>query len=177
MGASGKKLRGHGAPHKQNSPAPTPASDGWEPVPHRRRVINGQRYSPHTGKRRRPFTVTSHLTSGAVFAVKVDGRQERVRLSAERLLAAGEDGLGTHYPFIAYTAARRYRTYAYLVSIEDRQAQLLIPDWHPRRPVRLPAALLPDGAREPGAWIACTADLGQAHGAKLNLAQLTACAD
>jgi hypothetical protein len=50
-------------------------------------------------------------------------------------------------------------------------------EWHPRRPVRFPARLLPAAANRLGAWMSCTADLGSAHRAALNPADLTACGD
>jgi len=177
VGASGKKLSGHGARVKTRSPAPTPADGGWGRVPHPARVINGQRFMPLHGRGRRPFRVTSHRKSGRVFAVMVDGRQERIELSAERLIAVDERGNGRHYRFIAYLAGRRYRTYAWVAGIEAEHARLVLPEWHPRRPVRFPTRLLPDAARHEGAWLTCTADLGSAHGAALNLADLAVCAD
>lgn len=132
---------------------------------------------PLHGRGSRPFRITNHVKSGRVFAVKVDGRQERIELSAERLLAVDESGNGRHYRFIAYLAGRRYRTYAWVAGVGAQQALLVLPEWHPRRPVRFPARLLPAAANRPGAWVSCTADLGSAHGAALNLAHLTACGD
>jgi hypothetical protein len=84
---------------------------------------------------------------------------------------------GRHYRFIGYLAGRRYRTYAHVAGVDREQAFLVLPDWHPRRPVRFPALSLPAAANRPGAWMSCTADLGSAHGAALNLADLTACGD
>jgi hypothetical protein len=177
VGAAGKKLRGHGARSKTRSPRQTPSNDTSGPVPHPRRVINGQRFAPVHGRRRRPFHITSHRKDGRVFAVKADRRKERIALRAKRLLAVDENGNGRHYRFIAYVPGRRYRTYAYIISVPSKSALLLLPDWHPDRPVRFPARLLPADARLPGAWLTCTADLGSAHGAGLNLADLVACAD
>jgi hypothetical protein len=176
VGASGKKLQGQGAPHKNKSPMPTPAL-GWEATPHPLRVINGQRYAPLAGRTRRPFVVTSHLKSGSVFAVRTDASQERFALTEARLLAVDAEGAGLRYRFIAFTPGRRYRTFAFLAELVDGQALLRLPDWHPARPVRYPAALLPDGGDQSGQWMRCSADLGQPQGAQLNIADLEPCPD
>ena len=176
MGAAGKKLRGQGARIKARSPAASPSDGGWGRPPHPCRVLNGQRFVALHGRGQRPFRVTTHLKNGRVFAVKTDGLKERIELHAERLLAVDENGDGRHYQFIAYVAGRRYRTYAYVAELEGEQASLVLPDWHPRRPVRFPSRLLPDSG-QPGCWLSCTADLGSAHGAALNLADLAVCED
>lgn len=176
VGASGKKLSGHGARVKARSPAPTPADGGWGLVPHPVRVAPGQRFLPLHGGRRQ-FRVTNSLKNGRVLAVKADGRKERIELNAERLLAVNESGNGRHYRFIAYLAGRRYPTYAWVAVINAEAALLVLPEWHPRRPVRFPVRLIPKETRHPGTWLSCTADLGSTHGAALNLADLVACTD
>jgi hypothetical protein len=177
MGASGKKLQGHGARRKGTSPAPTPALGGWGVPPHPLRIVNGQRYASLIGRTRRPFVVTNHLSSGRVFATRTDASEERFTLTAGRLLAADPGGAGRYYRFLAYTAGRRYRTYAFLAALHGDQALLHLPDWHPGRPVRYPARLLPNQVLRPGTWMRCSADLGQAQGAQLNLADLEPCSD
>jgi hypothetical protein len=121
--------------------------------------------------------VTNHLNNGRVFATRTDASEERFTLTAARLLASDPNGAGRYYRFVAYTAGRRYRTYAFLAALDNDQALLHLPDWHPARPVRYPARLLPAGALCPGAWLSCSADLGQPQGAKLNLADLQPCSD
>jgi hypothetical protein len=51
------------------------------------------------------------------------------------------------------------------------RASLCCPEWHPARPVSLPARLLPLGTA-PGDWLSCTADLSAASAGQLNLAFL-----
>jgi hypothetical protein len=175
VGASGKKLRGGGARKKVNSPAATPAL-GFGAPPHPLRVLAGQRYAPLHARRKRPFTITRGPRGDRVSAVKDDGQRERIELRTGRLLAADSDGRGEHYRFIAYTPGRRYRTYAYVAAIRGELAVLVLPDWHPRRPARMARRLLPPAARGEGAWLTCTADLGQPQAGRLNIAPLLACA-
>jgi hypothetical protein len=177
MGAAGKKLRGHGARHKSNSPTATAATGGYAPLPHPRRVLTGQRYTPLKARRRRPFTITRQLKNGRVYAVKLDEQRERITLETARLLAVDDAGEGLHYRFLGYQPARRYDTFAYLASLDPNTALLCLPDWHSQRLVRLPLVLLPDGTRRAGQWFRCTADLGQPTAGRLNIADLLACTD
>ena len=177
MGGSGKKLRGHGARQKANSPALTAADGGWGPLPHPLRIVAGQRFSPLESRRRRAVRVTRSMKSGVALAVKADGRRERVALRVDRLLAVDRDGRGRYYRFLGYQAGGSYRTWAYVAGVNGEVAQLCLPEWHPRRPVRFPLRLLPAAGNEVGTWLDCTADLGQPHAAKLNLADLRPCTD
>lgn len=176
MGAPGKALKGHGKRRKTSSPQASPSWGGYGQPPHPLRVISGQRYWPRTGKRKMPFVVTKSLKNGEVSALKLDGSDHRVALKAARLLAVTDDYQGVHYRFVGFTEERRYRTWAFVAEITDARATLVLPEWHPARPVSQPARLLPDGAG-PGTWMTCTADLGQATGARLNVADMAVCAD
>ena len=96
-----------------------------------------------------------------------------MRLS--RLLAVRADGHGLHYAFLG--SASPLQTFTVVVAIADTEATLILPEWHPARPVAFPARLLPDAARRPGSWLTCTADLSQGRAAWLNVADLTPTAD
>jgi hypothetical protein len=112
---------------------------------------------------------------GSVRAAKEDGKREPLILRAERLLAVDELGRGRHYRFIAYRQGRRYRTHAYVAAVDGAQATLVVPEWHPLRPVHFPLRLIPPQAQHIGMWMTLTADLGQPHGAGLNPARLEPC--
>lgn len=169
MGGAGKKLPGGGARRKANTPRLT-AALGDGPLPHPRRLVSGQRFMPRRCGRRRTFTVTRVDRDGVVAAVKEDGGRERITLRAERLLSVSEDGSGTHYRFVGFRAGRRIQTFAYVAGCCDGRLVLILPEWHPARPVRYPQRLMPEGRL--GAWLTVSADLGQAHAAALNLADL-----
>lgn len=173
MGGSGKKLVGGGSRHKNKTPRPT-AALGVSPTPHPLRVLAGQRYVPLRPRRQRAFTVTRVFADGRVRAAKEDGPREAIKLVSSRLLAAGPDGAGLHYRFIGHRPERRYRTFACIVAIDEATATLVLPEWHPSRPVEFPARLLPTSAT--GGWLTLTADLGQSRAGALNLADLRACA-
>jgi hypothetical protein len=94
-----------------------------------------------------------------------------------RLLAVGADGQGRHVQFVGYTEGRRYATFAVVVDAGEPHSVLCLPEWHPRRPVKFPTALLPEAARRPGAWLRLRADLGAVSAARLNPAELACCLD
>lgn len=112
---------------------------------------------------------------GRVHAVKEDGGRERIQLTAARLLACDERGLGVHYRFIGYRPGRRYRTFAHVVALADTTLTLVLPEWHPARTVIYPRRLVSDAGI--GSWLELTAELGQARPGALNPADLRVCAD
>lgn len=168
MGVAGKKfLRLDHS--KSNSPAAQNKDGGWGQPPHPKTIRRGQQFWPRTGKKRRPFQVRT-VRGDTVTGVRRDDR-ETVRYSAMRLLETRPDGHGRYHQFCAY-AGGRYPTLAYVHSIQATTAILVLPEWHPRRPVQQPLSVIPRAAREPGSWLRCQADLGAPSAARLNLSQL-----
>jgi hypothetical protein len=176
MAAAGKKLHGHGARSKARSPAASVSDGGYGRPPHPVRVRAGQKFWPRAGRRRRAFVVGSVDRGGVVRGRRVDGAREPVRTTLARLAAARGDGQGRHYSFLAWMP-REYRTWAAVVEIEGDTAVLVLPEWHPGRPVRLPARLLPPGIGGIGAWLELRADLSVAAAGQLNPSMLSYCAD
>ena len=176
MGAAGKKLHRHGARTKARSPAASVSDGGYGAPPHPVRIRAGQRFWPRSGRRRRPIVVCGVGEDGIVRARRIDGDREGVRVSAARLAARRADGQGLYYQFIAW-APRRYRTWAVVVSVDASEATLVLPEWHPARPVRLPSRLMPEGARYANAWLSLRVDLSVSAAGQLNPAGLSACAD
>jgi len=171
MGVAGKRfLRLDHS--KRNSPAAQNKDGGWGQPPHPKTIRRGQQFWPRTGKKRRTFQIRT-LRGDTVTGVRLDDR-ETVRYSATRLLEVRPDGHGRHHQFCAH-ASGRYPTHAYVHSIHTTTAILLLPEWHPSRPIQQPLAIIPRDAREPGAWVRCQADLGAPSAARLNLAQLRPC--
>jgi len=111
-----------------------------------------------------------------VKARRSDPPGESLQLSCSRLLAVDAAGEGAHYRFIGWMP-RRYRTWAYVAASEREWAVLIVPEWHPRRPVRLPRRQLPVGAVVPGGWMTADADLSAPYPARLSLAPSAACED
>jgi len=174
MGVRGKKILG--LQHKKAlSPGPQSKDAGWGNPPHPVRVVRGMRFWPRAGKRRRPFEVR------AIVGDVIHGRRfdddggQHVRVTLARLLAVRDDGQGLHYQFGGYKPGR-YRTHAVVHSLHRGRAVLVLPDWHPRRPVDFPLELIPGDAREPGCWLRCQADLSVASAARMNIARLVPCA-
>ena len=110
---------------------------------------------------------------GYVLARRDEGAREAVRITASRLLATRGDGQGRHFQFLGWSS-RRYRTWARVMVLEDQTAVLILPEWHPMRPVALPARLLPESARAVGARLALSANLSAPVAGKLALAAPTA---
>jgi hypothetical protein len=108
-----------------------------------------------------------------VVARRVDGARELVGLTRSRLLATREDGQGRFFQFLGWSP-RRYRTWALVVEVGDPTATLVLPEWHPTRPVSMPARLLPDGARQ-GVWLRLSADLSAPAPGRLCPASLSVC--
>jgi hypothetical protein len=63
------------------------------------------------------------------------------------------------------------------MSIEDSRAILVLPEWHPGRPVSFPARLLPQDCRRGGGWLALCVDLSVPAAGQLNLSDLSGCPD
>jgi hypothetical protein len=171
MGASGKALRGHGARRKTTSPAAQPKDGGYGPPPHPLTARPGQRFFPLTAARRRALQLI-RIDPGAGRAIvkRLDYTRDRVTATVARLLAVDEHGQPRFYAFCGY-APRRYGTLAAVIGVNERAATLVLPEWHPARPVTVPSRQLPAGAG-PGVWLACSADLSQPTPARLNLGDL-----
>jgi hypothetical protein len=178
MGASGKKLQGHGARKKLSSPPAQSKDGGYGLPPHPLLARAGQRFAPRAGARRRPFQVTrADIARGRVTGRRLDDDRDRVSISLAGLLRVRPDGQGRHYQFVGFDP-RRYRTFATVAAIgADGMATLVLPEWHPSRPVSFPARLVPPSARVVGAWLRCTADLSMGRPAWLNVADLEPCPD
>ena len=162
MGSAGHKFISH---TKALSPAAQVGDGGYGPPPHPVTVRPGQRYWPRRGKFKRAFVVRS-VAGNRVTGLRLDGDREPVKLSRERLLARRPVGQGSIYQFQGFVS-RSYATFAYVVAIEEDEAVLCFPEWHPRRPVSLFLTLVPEPARAPGAWLSLKCDLAASSGARL----------
>ncbi len=178
MGASGKKLQGHGARQKRNSPPPQAKDGGFGLPPHPVEVRIGQRYCGRGTGRHRPLQVARvDAKTGTALLRPIESEGRATTIAVERLLATRRDRQGRTYQFLGF-APRRYRTVAVVAAIRaDGQAELVLPEWHPARPVLHPARLLPTDAAAAGRWLSCTADLSQGRPATLRVADLAAIAD
>ncbi|WCB91852.1 hypothetical protein DSM104299_00530 [Baekduia alba] len=165
MGASGKKLPGHGARRKALSPGPSIKDSNYGPRPHPVALRAGQRFWPRAGERRRGFAIV-RVDDRHAFGQREDGDARLARHAVSRLLAADADGRGRHFAFTGWVPGRRYRALARVVAVGDA-ATLVLPDWHPGHPIRLPAGLLRGAG--PGDWVDVRADLGAASPATLQL--------
>jgi len=106
--------------------------------------------------------------------VRTDGTRERLWVRVDRLLQTCGDGQGANYSFTGWEP-RRYRTWAVLVAIEGAVALLVLPEWHPGRPVRLPLRLLPQA--EVGSWLALRANLAASVAGHLSPSGFACCGD
>jgi hypothetical protein len=176
MGASGKKLQGHGQRRKTTSPAGSVRDGRFGSPPHPICARMGQKYWPLSGKQRRAFVVQSVGPDGLVKARRVDGKREQLKASAERITARTADGRGRYYSFLAWVP-RRYRTWATVITVAETQSTIVLPEWHPGRPIGFPTRLLPEDARKHGAWLTLQADLSVAAGGQLNPSHLTCCVE
>jgi len=104
------------------------------------------------------------------------GARERATIAVGLLGRVGTDGQGKDFQFFGWKA-RRYETWAAIVLTADTRATLVLPEWHPSRPVVFVARLLPLQARQPGAWLRLRADLSAPHAGRLNLSDLELCTD
>jgi hypothetical protein len=177
MGATGKSLHGHGKRRTSTSPAASVSDGGYGLPPHPIRIRSGQKFWPrHSPGRRRRALVVQAVNASVVRARRVDEAREHVTITVARLERTRADGQGEHYQFIAWSP-RRYRTWATVVTNSDAQVTLVLPEWHPARPVHLPVRLLPEAARFAGAWIEIKANLSAPSAGRLNLGEFRECAD
>ena len=167
MGGAGKKLQGGGARAKHRSPA-AQVSDGYGPLPHPLRLLPGQIFFPRSANGRRRLFSVERVGAKRVGCRRLDGSRERFAVSTQRLLDQH------HYVFQGYRS-RQYRTWAHVVALHGDTATVVVPEWHPGRPVTIPARALPVEARWPDGCLTVTADLSAPHPARLKLAPLAAC--
>jgi hypothetical protein len=169
MGSSGHKFIAH---TKSLSPPAQAKDGGYGEPPHPLALRTGQRFWPLHGNRKRPFFVRSVDTQrNVVVGQRLDEDKETVRFTVGRLLATDADGRGRHYRFFGFMP-RRYTTWATVVAIDRSEAVLILPEWHPSHPVRMPARLLPPRSATEGTWLRCTADLSEGRGARLSVSDL-----
>jgi hypothetical protein len=172
MGSSGHAFIAH---TKALSPAAQPKDGGYGAPPHPVTIRAGQRYWPRAASRR-AVLVVRRVERERVLLGTPENRQGTVRVTRTGLLAVRSDGQGRHYQFQGF-APRRYVTRAYVWSVDDREAVLCVPEWHPRRPVRLPARLVPADGRRAGTWLRARCDLSASSAGRLQLADLMAGAE
>ena len=165
MGSAGHAFIAH---TKALSPRAQCKDGGYGPPPHPRDVRAGQRYWPR-GNRGRDVLVVCRVDGDRVVVARV-GDEVRRSLAASRLLATRADGQGRYYQFQGFSS-RRYKTLVYVQSVSDHEAILCVPEWHPRRAVRLAARLLPARARQPDKWLQATCDLSASSAARLQPAE------
>jgi hypothetical protein len=167
MASSGHAFIAH---TKALSPRVQPKDGGYGLPPHPRNVRSGQLYWPRVGRRRSVLSVR-RVTGARVLLSATDRQSETARPTLARLLATRDDGQGRYYQFQGFSP-RLYETQAYIWSLDERSAVLCVPEWHPSRPVRLPAQLLPVGARCAGAWLYVRCDLSASSAARLRFSAL-----
>ena len=167
MAASGHAFIAH---TKSLSPGAQSKDGGYGPAPHPLAIRPGQRFWPRAARRREVLTVRRVASEHAMMDDPERGRGS-VRVTLARLLAMRPDGQGLHYQFQGF-APRRYATCAYVWSVGKAEAVLCVPEWHPRRPVRLPLRLLPDDGRRPGTWLWVRSDLSASSAGRLQVAEL-----
>lgn len=167
MGSPGHKFIAH---TKALSPRASVSGAGFGLPPHPLDIRPGQRFFPRAGRARAGFDV-ARVRGEKVTVKREDGTT--ATLSRARLLAVGPDGQGRAYQFLGFLP-RRYRSVAYVAAVDERDAILCLPEWHPGRPVRYFPSLLPAGADAPGAWLTVRCDLSAHSGARLQLADLAA---
>jgi len=167
MGGAGKKLQGGGARAKHRSPAAQVSDNGYGRPPHPLRLLPGQIFFPRSANGRRRLFTLVRVTGGRARCRRLDGNRERFVASTERLRAG-------HYIFQGYRS-RRYRTWAHVVALNDAVATVVVPEWHPARPVSVSVRALPADGRQEGCWLTVTADLSAPYPARLQLAACGAC--
>jgi hypothetical protein len=169
MGSSGHAFIAH---TKALSPRAQTKDGGYGPPPHPVYARAGQRYWPRAARGRDLLIVKRVERDRVVLALPRD-RRKSIRIATQRLLAVRTDGQGRQFQFLGFSP-RRYDTSAYVWSIEGTDAVLCLPEWHPRRPVRLPARLLTSAARQAGAWVRLQCDLSASSAARLQPSELVA---
>lgn len=163
MGSAGHHFISH---TKALSPGAQAKDGGYGAPPHPVVVRPGQRYWPRSARRR--VVITVRRVEGERALVERSETRAVSRVTLRRLLAVRDDGQGQHYQFQGFVP-RRYQTWAYVWALEDGQAVVCVPEWHPKRAVRLPERLVPEPARYPGAWLRGRADLGASSAGRLQL--------
>jgi hypothetical protein len=166
MGSAGHKFIAHTkslSPRAQNNGA------GYGLPPHPLAVRPGQRFWPRSGTSKRELTVRA--IKGDRIVGRHDGATAAVTVARSRLLLARDDGQGRWFQFQGFVS-RRYPTVAHVHAVDERLATLCVPEWHPRRPVRIFRALLPAHADVPGAWLTLVCDLSAPSAARLQPARL-----
>jgi hypothetical protein len=114
------------------------------------------------------LTVRRVGRDGRVLMQPAEMGSQNVSVTIPRLLEPRDDGQGSYYQWLGW-APRRYRTPAQVVSRESASAVLCLPEWHPARPVQLPARLLPSDAARVGAWLECVASLAAPTAGRLEI--------
>jgi len=174
VAGAGKKLHGGGARSKRRSPAAQVSDAGFGRPPHPLRLVAGQVFYPrHAHGNRRPFTI-ARVTGATAVCKRLEPPRQKLQVSVARLLATDRNGQGRHYSFQGWLS-RRYLTWAQVAAWDDEQAVLVLPEWHPARPVQIAARMLPVDARAPGRWLEVDADLSAPTPARLGLQTLAAC--
>src|ERR1700744_4272282 len=143
MGSAGHAFIAH---TKALSPC-AQSKDGYGVPPHPLIARIGQRYWPRATRVRNVLVVRGVKRTRVVLVPDTSGAQ--VTIESERLLLLRSDGQGRNHQFLGFVA-RRYSTTAYVWAIDDTDAVLSVPEWHPSRPVRTPARLLPNDGRAAG---------------------------
>jgi hypothetical protein len=167
MGSAGHAFIAH---TKALSPRAQHKDGGYGAPPHPLVARAGQRYWARTATRRTVLLV-QRVERERVVLQRLGEKGPSTRITIRRLLEVREDGQGRHYQFQGFTP-RRYKTHACVCRIEDSDAILCLPEWHPRRPVRLPLRLLPPPAQAENAWLELRCDLGASSAARLQPSDL-----
>lgn len=173
MAGAGKQLNNGGARHKHRSPAPSRTDGSYGLPPHPARVSAGQRFIARRSRQHRTLTLAGGAGRDGRCRARVECSQQLVWLSAQRLLATRPDGQGRHFQFLGFRS-RRYRTWASITAVGDRDVALTLPEWHPARHVRLPRRLIP-AAASAGEWLRVGADLSASNAGRLNVTVLEIC--
>jgi hypothetical protein len=168
VAGSGKKLQGGGARSKRRSPAAQVSDGGFGRPPHPLRVMAGQVFFPRSSTGRRRLLEITHSGGEVALARRVESPREKLTISVARLLARQADGQGRFYSFQGYRS-REYRVLARVAAVDGDGAVVVVPEWHPARPVPLAASALPPGARQANSWLVVVADLSAPTPARLGL--------
>lgn len=160
MGASGSAWI---KPKKRKGLRP----DAFDEQPHPRVVRVGQRYASLRG-RAGALTIVKLLPDGERCEAKRDTPEgtTTARLKLASVLAATPEGEGRYYRLIGY-AARRYKTVAQVVEIDEAWIRVICPEWHRRLPIAVAPGALAASDRTPGRWLVCTANLGAPTAARV----------
>jgi len=146
---------------------------GGDAPPHPLRVRSGQRYWPRKASSARanriPIQILTSRGGSGLRARREDRSGTIIYPKRERLLARDPDGAGRHYVLVGWRPGA-YRTPLHVLHIADKGwATVCVPEWHPGKPAKLPARLLPETHRQPGAVLVATCDLSANGAASLNI--------